>query len=105
MKSAVNTDPTPAELLRRIAKIRFMERCRVTTQEYANRDKQITEFYAIQIWDKEAKRTRTLPVPKHQKKAFDKAYQAYQKYRKLRDQYEEKIIWRTRAEIKRRSGG
>jgi hypothetical protein len=105
MKTAVNTDPTPAELLRRIAKIRWMERCRVTVQEYKKRNGQISESYAIQVWDKEAKRTRTLPVPRHQKKAFDKAYQAYQKYRKLRDQYEDIVIWRTRAEIKRRCGG
>jgi hypothetical protein len=101
----MNGDLSPKELLKKIGKIRFMERCKLTTQKRTKMNGDVSVYYALQPWDRESQTTRSLPVPKNQREAFDKAHEAYQEFKKLVRQYEEMIIRRTRAEIRRRYGG
>ena len=100
----MNANLTPEELLKKIGRIRFMERCKLTTQRHKKMNGEVSVYYALQHWDKEGQRNRSLYVRKNQREAFESAYEAYQEFKKLVRQYEEIIIWRTRAEIKRRCG-
>jgi hypothetical protein len=95
----MNGDLTPEELLRRIGEIRLMERCRVTAQKYVKADGEASVYYAIQPWDNQAQKTKSIRVRKDQREALESAYKAHQHFRKLVRQYEDQIIWRTRAEL------
>jgi len=76
-----------------------MERCKLTKQTRKKGNGEVSVYYALQHWDKKAKKNTSLYVRKDQKDAFDKAHEAYQEFRKLVHQYEEAVIWRTRTKL------
>lgn len=96
----VRDHQTPEEILKRMGEIHSMEKYKLTASKRRNASGGVTEYYAFQAWNKrENRREKSIYVPRHLKAAFDKANAAYEEYLKLRDQYEEAVIRRTRSQL------
>jgi hypothetical protein len=85
--------PDPAHLLEQIAKIKHMERGKLSPMGEGSEG----PFFRLQAWEDGKNNSRY--VPQEQAEAVQKAIDGYQQYKELTEEYAQQVIERMRAEL------